>query len=278
MHRLVYPSLPRPDREFGVSVPLNKTLFHTDRFAAAIPSLTVFSNGLRVGVTIHAREEVLGSPQLMYGFTGVTIRHLDESGQLLASVLRFGVEFADGRRTTNLDRLADRSSRGQLAIIHGGGGGGGGVWDHAFFITALPPPGTMRFVVEWPQEGVAETSIEVDTEDVLDAAASITALWPRPADELLVAEPSELEAALLAAVTAALGPSVIAVTGIRARGIRLLGRHPDTHLVVDYDEPDNPDQSRRFALWSEPYDLATTAPQVVARAISAEILRATDER
>jgi hypothetical protein len=159
------------------------------------------------------------------------------------------------------------------------GGGGAGVWDHAFFITALPPPGTMRFVVEWPQEGVAETSIEVGTEDVLSAAASITALWPQPAEQLLDAEPSEHEAALLAAVTAALGSSVIAVTGVRARGIRLVGRYPVTQLVVDYDELPGAivDQSRRFALWSEPHDLATTAPQEVARAISSEILRAADE-
>jgi hypothetical protein len=91
-------------------------------------------------------------------------------------------------------------------------------------------------------------------------------------------QPREQEAVLLAAITAALGPSVIAVTGIRARGIRLVGRYPETELVVDYDElqPDNPDQSRRFALWGEPHDLATTAPQEVARAISAEILRAAE--
>ena len=78
-----------------------------------------------------------------------------------------------------------------------------------------------------------------------------------------------------AAVTDALGSSVIAVTGIRARGIRLVGRYPETQLVVEYDDLQrgDPDQSRRFALWSEPHDLATTAPQEVARAISAEILR-----
>lgn len=276
---LVYPSLPQPDREFGVAVALNKTLFHTDRVAAAIPSVTVFSHGFRVGMVIMARDDDLGRPQFMYGFAGASIRHLDESGQLLPSVLRFGIEFADGRRATNLDRMADRESMRRLALIHRGGGGGVGMWEHNFFVTALPPPGVTQFVVEWPQEGVAETRIDIDTESVVRAAAAASVLWPRPADQRLVAEPTEHEAVLLAAVTAALGPSLIAVTGIRARGIRLAGRHPDTRLVVDYDDLQRGqlDQSRAFALWREPHDLATAVPQAVASVIVAEILRTDDD-
>ena len=279
LYGLVYPSMPRPDREFGVSVPLNRMLFRTERLAAAIPSLTVFSTGFRVDLTIIIRDESAGSPQLAYGFAGSTLRYLDGNGQLLPSVFRFGLEFADGRRVTSLDRFADRASRGQLALTAQGGGGGSGTWTYHFFVTALPPPGVMRFVAEWPQEGVAETHIDIETSELLSAAASIALLWPRPADELVVVDPREQEAVLLAAVTAALGPSVIAVTGIRARGIRLVGRHPDTRLVVDFDDPqgDKTDQSREFALWSKPHNLATDPPQLVARAISDEVLRVTSE-
>jgi hypothetical protein len=61
-------------------------------------------------------------------------------------LLRFGVQFADGRRVTNLDH-------------------------YPFVPEELPPPGPLAFVCAWPRRGIPEVRAEIDAGLVLDAAA-----------------------------------------------------------------------------------------------------------
>jgi len=97
--------------------------------------------------------------------------------------LRVGVILADGRIGTTLDPeirppLPD-TARVTLRRRHGYGGMGGPfVTRTALYLEPLPPEGTMTLVVEWPEEGIAETRVEIDTGAIRAAAADVVELWP----------------------------------------------------------------------------------------------------
>jgi hypothetical protein len=97
-------------------------------------------------------------------------------------LLRFGVQFADGRKVTNLDMypfVPEDLPPDQPVLIEGGdigseGGrlGRGASWDLEQTIQPLPPPGPLAFVCAWPARGIPEVRVEIDAGLVLDAAAA----------------------------------------------------------------------------------------------------------
>jgi hypothetical protein len=95
-------------------------------------------------------------------------------------LLRFGVQFADGRKATNLDRPSydpDREPDRPVLNQHGGGGGGL-AWDMGHWVWPLPPPGPFTFVCEWPARGIAESRAEIDAGSILEAAGRAVTFWP----------------------------------------------------------------------------------------------------
>ncbi|MFJ2766308.1 ankyrin repeat domain-containing protein [Streptomyces sp. NPDC087300] len=134
------------------------------------------------------------------------IAHRQERGSARQSGLRVGLSLADGRRVTSLDGaeppvevvgppglLDAHVSRGQgrrcgLIPLDPGAGAS---WssplkdDVDLYLAELPPSGTTRLVVEWPDEGIAETSTPVDADALRSAAARAVEVWP----ELRTQEP-----------------------------------------------------------------------------------------
>ena len=99
--------------------------------------------------------------------------------QLPDDMLRFGVQFADGRRATNTGGFHHSDDPPPGPVMHaGGGGGGGGDWRQSNWVWPLPPPGPVVFVCEWPAVGIPVTSAEIDAQLVLDAASRAQALFP----------------------------------------------------------------------------------------------------
>jgi hypothetical protein len=78
-------------------------------------------------------------------------------------LLRFGVQFADGRKVTNLDMypfVAEGLPPDQPVLVEGGGEGSeggrlgrGAMWDLGLAVQPLPPPGLLAFVCAWPGRG-----------------------------------------------------------------------------------------------------------------------------
>jgi hypothetical protein len=103
-----------------------------------------------------------------------------EGDPLPDELLRFGVQFADGRKATNLDRPSydpDREPDRPVLNQHGGGGGGL-AWDMEHWVWPLPPPGPFTFVCEWPARAIAESGAEIDAGSILEAAGRAVTFWP----------------------------------------------------------------------------------------------------
>jgi hypothetical protein len=95
-------------------------------------------------------------------------------------LLRVGVQFADGRRATNVSGH-DRPVDGPVMWPLSGGGGGStseSHFDQGYWISPLPPPGLMSVVCEWPAVGIPLVRHEVDARLILDGADRSRGIFP----------------------------------------------------------------------------------------------------
>ena len=181
------PAPPEPEREYhpppwlappanvlGCLVPLQLMLARTDTVAVAVAGVTAYPAGLELTVSVRRRGKgrtALEEPP--FGF------HRAPRGEIPAEVLRFGVQFADGRRATSLGGFScpPEQAPSHPTLTPRGGGGGGAQWDFGFWLYPLPPPGPLTFVCEWPSEGIELTRREIDGETIRQAAERAKVLW-----------------------------------------------------------------------------------------------------
>jgi hypothetical protein len=150
-------------------------LFHNDELAIALIGVVAFSNGLELQVVLR-RRELSEEPDLMHFH--MHRRHA-RGGELAAEVFRFGVEYPDGRKATNLGPFPfGHDEPAGPVLMERGGGGGGRSWSFGYWLWPLPPPGPLRVVVEWPAMGVPLTDVELDGAALTAAAADVDVLWP----------------------------------------------------------------------------------------------------
>jgi hypothetical protein len=161
--------------------PIALVLARTDDTLVGVTDVRGYPNGfvfllrLRWGLVTDPDEEVpwpfphWGSPDPL-------------DGDLFPDeLLRFGVQFADGRRVTNMDRypsVPEDLPPNQPVLVEAGVGGEGGrlgrgaSWDLELAIQPLPPRGQLAFVCAWPGRGIPESRVEIDAGLILDAAAA----------------------------------------------------------------------------------------------------------
>ncbi|SDO08130.1 hypothetical protein [Geodermatophilus sp. DSM 45219] len=165
LHRRMSP----PDNEVPVALPQNLLLGRTDDVAVALLGLQVYSTGVSFDLAVRARAgAVLGA--------GRSLNELFwEHRPGAAQQFLFGVEFADGRRASNLPG----PGRADDVVFHSGGGGGGDTSiDQSWWLSPLPPEGPLRLVVRCPDLDLAESVVELDGSEIQRAAQHVVVLWP----------------------------------------------------------------------------------------------------
>ncbi|HET8607894.1 MAG TPA: secondary thiamine-phosphate synthase enzyme YjbQ [Gaiellaceae bacterium] len=175
-----------PDNVAGRSVALDLVLGRSERAAIWIASANVYPDGFEFEVEIRRRfdEGEIEHPFFMH-HPRRRRRHGED--ELDPELVRFGIEFSDGGKATNLGRHPpftlpgepDEPPEGPVLSPSRGGGGGGGRWHHGFWAWPLPPEGPLAFVSEWPVADIAETRTEIDSALIRAAAADVVELWPQ---------------------------------------------------------------------------------------------------
>ena len=173
-----------PTNELGVSTGLRLVLARTDDIAIALIDAIAFSAGVEFTLAVLRRLPATEIDPFDHAF-GMFIPGRKAAEELPRDLLRFGVQFADGRKATTTGgpaMLVESDPPASPLLSPGGGGGGGARWDQSFWLWPLPTPGPVAFVVEWPSEGIELTRHELDAAPILDASRGSEALWPEPPD------------------------------------------------------------------------------------------------
>lgn len=167
-----------------------------DRFAAArLGGAGVVAEGAEVRVVLAGWSVWPRSVTLHLAVFRAVRR--DSAGGARQSGLRVGLALADGRRVTSLDGTVDRyrtvtDAQGRTHHVSSSQGIGlipldPGLGhphrsmfktDVDLYLPELPPPGETLLVVEWPDEGIAETRVAVDAAALRAGARQAVEVWP----------------------------------------------------------------------------------------------------
>jgi hypothetical protein len=168
-------------------LPLARFIGRSEQAAVGVGQLLVLPDGFEINVVAWLRRppqrrrhrhepfdrEIMLATHGPYG-------PWDEAGQLPDEFVRFGVQFADGGRATNLDlqvRWPDASDP-----IHGmsthSGSSSSGESEQTFWIWPVPDEGDIALVCEWPAYGIGESWLTIDGDELRAAAARAQPVWP----------------------------------------------------------------------------------------------------
>jgi hypothetical protein len=168
-----------PEGTLPGAVALELVLARNDRAAVCLTRLGAYPTGFTLDLLVFTTDDEL-DPNLF----GLRRRRSEPStpGEIPPEVLRFGIQFADGSKATNISRRPpsprdDPEPEGPL-IFPGGGGGGGSSWSQHLWVWPLPPSGPLSFVCEWPAAGIELTRHELDAQLILDAVERAQLIFP----------------------------------------------------------------------------------------------------
>jgi hypothetical protein len=175
--------LSAPDGWIGAVVPVLELLGRSDEAATCISRIVAYPVGFEVTLDAFTR-----SLSRAYAFDAMEDWHEEHPPPQL---LRYGVEFADGRKASNVggmfggtvyamsatDEPALDPSK-DISLVPGGGHGGGRHSRQELWVWPLPPPGPVAFVCEWPQYGIQETRVSVEATLIREAAERAEEIWP----------------------------------------------------------------------------------------------------
>jgi hypothetical protein len=94
--------------------------------------------------------------------------------------MRFGVEFADGRRALDGPpwRGPEQNPEQDRPVLRqGGGGGNDSQYRTRYWIWPLPPPGALTFACRWIERDIPLSRHTLPAEPILDAAAAVPRIW-----------------------------------------------------------------------------------------------------
>jgi hypothetical protein len=162
-------------------VPVELVLASNHRAAVAVTKLGAYPVGFELELVVLVRDEdEYELDPMVSGFMRHPGRRL---GDPKHDMLRFGIEFSDGSKVTNVEgrsrHFGNEEPPPGPVLNWGGGGSGGGHWQQDLWIWPLPPPGVLTFVCQWPAAELELTRSELDAQTVIDAAGRSQAIFDR---------------------------------------------------------------------------------------------------
>ena len=164
-----------PRGTLPAALPSERVLASNARVAVCLSGMSVYPTGFEIDLLVLAAEDVGADMHDIFH----RVRRRTESEEIPPDLLRFGVQFADGSKTTNLSgfHAGDGPPSGPVMVPRGGSGGGDS-WRQTVWVWPLPPPGAVSVVVEWPAFDIPFTREQIDAQEILDAAARAQVLFP----------------------------------------------------------------------------------------------------
>lgn len=177
-----------PENELPAPVGVAVVLARTGNVAVGLTQVEASSTGFRFNLAVRVRQPRPDmapprpdmAPGGLYMLVG---SHSYPGAQLpLENRLLLSLEYADGRRTSNLtDPQFGGPGRDldddRLLLVPQGGGGSDSHVDQAFWVSPLPG-GPVTVVLTWPVMGLPESRTVIDGTAITAAAAHSLILWP----------------------------------------------------------------------------------------------------
>ena len=171
-----------PDNEIPVSVPVNTVLGRTPDACIALVGVAAYTTGVTFRLAVRMRTRAPSVEGISRVMTGYHLPGDDPEARLL-----LGVEFADGRRASNLSGgplPADVPDAAAPVLSPSGGGGGDRAQDLDYWLSPLPPEGELLLVCACAPLKIPESRVIIDGGVIARAGASAIVLWPpAPIDE-----------------------------------------------------------------------------------------------
>jgi hypothetical protein len=172
-----------PDNVRGGVAALELTIGRSEKAAITAGAVTAYPEGFEFGLAIRIREPLADALLDPLMFQHRRQRSAEPGGELPPELARWGIEFSDGRKATNLQpfpfgvgRIDEEPPNGPV-LIAGGGGGGGSRWEQSCWVWPLPPAGPLAFVCEWPAGSIPLSRVEIEASLILEAAGRAEVLW-----------------------------------------------------------------------------------------------------
>lgn len=154
-----------PEDTHGAPLAFSAVVGHSTQGAILVTNVIAYPSG--VAITVVGTSRLNPSPFM----PGRGRPHAPFGG------IRFGVGLADGSKVTHTFGPPS-AEPAQYRLTMQGGIGGGRMQRISFWMEPLPPPGPMRFVCEWIEAGIEESSVELNAQHLIDAAQRAVPLWP----------------------------------------------------------------------------------------------------
>jgi hypothetical protein len=177
--------LSAPEGWIGGLVPVQELIARSEEAAIAFARIVAYPFGFEVTLDVFTRL-----PSRDFAFH----HYPGEAGERAPDeLLRYGIEFADGRRASDVGGMLGGTTFAmsasaddeepdparELRLMPGGGHGGPRHSRQELWVWPLPPPGPVAFVCQWPKHGIPESRAEVDAAEIRAAAERAVELWPR---------------------------------------------------------------------------------------------------
>lgn len=173
------------DGAVPATVPIDRILHRTSELAVVLGGVRAHAEGFEFTLLIvrppnQEWESRRHRPARPFGHRGV-FRGEDDAP---ASVMRVGVLFEDGRRTTStngpVSRMfgEDATPPEPPVMQHLHGSGSDSSWEQTFWVWGLPEQGPVTLVYDWEAEGIPESRFDLDGDVLRAAATRAVVLWP----------------------------------------------------------------------------------------------------